>query len=67
VEIEAVKPEEEETGTRMDKNGSITKVRNGRSRKLAAGTVTVPDGSSRYRYRYQPFRSKSDVENRTKK
>ncbi len=47
---EEVKPEEEETGTRMDRNGSITEVRNGRSRKLAAGTVPVPVVSSRCRY-----------------
>ncbi len=48
---EAVNPEEEEqTGTSMDRNGSIREVRNGRSRKLAAGTVPVPGVSSRYRY-----------------
>jgi hypothetical protein len=67
VEKEAVKPEEEETGTRMDRNGSITEVRNGRSRKLAAGTVTVPGVSSRYRYRIVPIRSKSYVESRINK
>jgi hypothetical protein len=50
VGIEEAKPEEEETGTRMDRNGSITEFGNGRRGKLAAGTVPVPVGSSRDRY-----------------